>query len=108
MGNPKFVIKRSDDQFHFHLTAANGEIILTSERYKTRSSAENGVMAVKESAAMERRYERRESRADEPYFVLKAGNNEIIGTSQMYVSKRGRDEGMRAVMENAGIAEVEA
>jgi uncharacterized protein YegP (UPF0339 family) len=47
MGNPKFVIKRSDDQFHFHLTAANGEIILTSERYKTRSSADNGSAAVK-------------------------------------------------------------
>ena len=34
--------------------------------------------------------------------MLKAGNNEIIGMSQMYASKRAPDDGMRAVMENAG------
>ena len=45
------------------------------------------------SAAMERRYEQRESRAEEPYFVLKTGNNEIVGTSQMYASKRTQDGG---------------
>ncbi|HMI88592.1 MAG TPA: YegP family protein [Polyangiaceae bacterium] len=47
MGTPKFVIQHSNDQFHFRLTAANGEIILTSERYTTKASAENGVASVK-------------------------------------------------------------
>ena len=88
MGNPKFVIKRSDDQFYFHLTAANSEIILTSEHYKTRRSAENGVAAVKESAAMERRYERRQSRSDEPYFVLKAGNTRSLGRARCMRRRR--------------------
>ena len=36
MGSPKFVIQRSHDQFFFNLAAANGEIILTSERYTSR------------------------------------------------------------------------
>jgi uncharacterized protein YegP (UPF0339 family) len=90
MGTPKFVIQRSQEQFRFHLTAANGEIILTSERYKTEASAENGVSAVKESATIDRRYDKRVSTDDRPYFVLKAGNNEIIGTSQMYASREAR------------------
>ena len=107
MGKPKFVIKRSDEQFCFHLAAGNGEIILVSERYKTRGSAENGVAAVKESAAIERRYERRVSRAEQPYFVLKAGNNDIVGTSQMYASREARDDGMRAVRGCAEVAGVE-
>jgi hypothetical protein len=38
------------------------------------------------NAARDERHERRTSRADEPYFVLKAANGEIIGTSEMYSS----------------------
>ena len=35
----KFVLKNSKDQFMFNLKAGNGEIILTSERYKAKASA---------------------------------------------------------------------
>jgi uncharacterized protein len=107
MGKPRFVIRRSVEQFHFHLAAGNGEIILTSERYATKAAAENGVAAVKESAAIDRRYDGRVSSDERPYFVLKAGNNEIVGTSQLYASREARDGGMQAVRVNAPIAEVE-
>jgi uncharacterized protein YegP (UPF0339 family) len=73
MGNPKFVIQRSHEQFYFHLAAGNGEIILTSERYTTKASAENGVEAVKESAGIDRRYDRRVSTDERPNFVLRRG-----------------------------------
>lgn len=59
------------------------------------------------NAAREERYERRTSRADDPYFVLKAANGEIIGTSAMYSSAAARDEGIRAVMKSAVVAMVE-
>lgn len=36
----------SDGQFRFVLKAGNAEIILTSELYKTRASAENGISSV--------------------------------------------------------------
>ena len=49
----------------------------------------------------------RVSTDERPYFVLKAGNNEIIGVSQMYASREARDGGMRAVRVNAAVAEVE-
>ena len=107
MGNPKFVIQRSQDQFRFHLAAPNGEIILTSERYTTQASAENGVMSVIESAPIDRRYDKRVSTDERPYFVLKGGNNEIIGTSQMYASREARDGGIHAVKVNAPLAVVD-
>jgi uncharacterized protein len=107
MGNPRFVIRRSHEQFHFHLAAGNGEIILTSERYTTKAAAENGVAAVQESATIDRRYDRRVSTNDKPYFVLKAGNHEIVGTSQMYASREARDAGIHAVRLNAPIAGVQ-
>ncbi len=35
-----------DGQFLFNLKAANSQVILTSELYKTRAAAENGIASV--------------------------------------------------------------
>jgi len=37
----KFVIKKSGDQYHFVLKAGNGEIIATSERYKSKGVSQD-------------------------------------------------------------------
>ena len=107
MGNPKFVIQRSEEQFHFNLVAGNGEIILTSERYTRASDAREGIASVKLSSTIDARYVRKTSVAAEPYFVLRAGNNEVVGTSEMYSSPGARDEGIAAVKANAPGASVE-
>ena len=46
----KFVIRKSGDQYTFVLKAGNGEIIATSERYKSKAAAKNGIDSVKENA----------------------------------------------------------
>jgi uncharacterized protein YegP (UPF0339 family) len=98
----KFDLKKaSDGQFVFHLKAANGEIILASEHYKGKSGAENGIESVKKNAPLDERYDRLESKGGKPYFVLKAGNHEIIGTSEMYSSTSARDKGIESVKTNA-------
>lgn len=46
----KFEIKRAmNEQFFFVLKAANGEVIATSELYKTKQSALKGINAVKKT-----------------------------------------------------------
>lgn len=77
------------------------------KRYSSLSAAQRRVDSVRANAQREDRYERRTSKADEPYFVLKASNGEILGTSQMHSSISARDEGIRAVMKNAPDAPVE-
>jgi uncharacterized protein YegP (UPF0339 family) len=42
--------KSKDGQFMFNLKAANGQVILTSEIYKTKPSAENGIESVRKSS----------------------------------------------------------
>jgi uncharacterized protein YegP (UPF0339 family) len=37
-------------EFRFRLKAGNGEVIATSEGYKTKASAENGIESVKTNA----------------------------------------------------------
>lgn len=104
----KFVIsKASNGQFYFTLRADNGERILTSEMYKAKASAVNGIESVKMNAGNEARYERKVSKAGKPYFVLKAANNEVIGNGEEYSSDSARDNGIEAVKREAGGATTE-
>jgi len=53
----------TDGQFRFVLKAGNAETILTSELYKTRASAENGIASVQKNCTEDGRYERKEAPA---------------------------------------------
>jgi uncharacterized protein YegP (UPF0339 family) len=94
----KYELKKSSDgQFYFTLQAANNEKILTSEMYKAKQGAENGIASVKVHSMQEGQFEPRTSKAGKPYFVLKALNGEVIGTSEEYSSKEAMETGMAAV-----------
>jgi uncharacterized protein YegP (UPF0339 family) len=98
----KFVLSKSKNgKFMFNLKAANGEPILSSEMYESKSGAQNGIESVKTNAPMDERYEKKASKKGEPYFVLKAGNHQVIGTSEMYSSDSARDSGIASVKKNA-------
>ncbi len=93
-------------EFRFRLKAGNGEPILASEGYKAKSGCENGIESVKKNAPLGERYEIKESSNGKHYFVLKAGNHEIIGKSEMYEASSGATKGIDSVMRNAPNAQV--
>jgi uncharacterized protein YegP (UPF0339 family) len=98
----KFVLKKSaNGQFYFRLQAGNGEALLRSEMYEGKSSAQNGIESVKKNAPLDERYERKTASNGQPMFNLKAGNHEIIGTSETYSSEAARDKGIASVKANA-------
>ncbi|NUY81543.1 YegP family protein [Flavobacterium sp. MAH-1] len=104
----KFVIsKRSNGQFQFSLKAGNGQEILSSESYTTKSACENGVESVRKNAQNEDMFDKKLSAGGKPYFNLKASNGQVIGTSEMYETDNARDNGIRSVMENAPSATVD-
>lgn len=103
----KFVItKRVNGEYQFNLKAGNGEIILTSEGYNQKASCQKGITSVKNNSQDDSKYDRRVAKNDKDYFVLKAGNGEIIGKSQYYVSKSSMETGIASVKHNAPDAEV--
>ena len=53
--------KSKDGQFRFVLKAGNGEIILSSELYKAKSSAQNGIESVQKNSASDERYTKKEA-----------------------------------------------
>jgi uncharacterized protein YegP (UPF0339 family) len=101
-----FEIKRTTDgRFMFNLKAANDQIILTSQAYESKESAEHGIASVKQNAGLDERYLEQAGADGAPYFVLHAGNNLVIGRSQMYSSRDAMQKGIASVKKNAATAE---
>ena len=103
----KYEIKRAKNgEYYFNLKAGNGEIILTSETYKAKAGAKNGIESVKTNSSQPDRYERKASPSGKFFFVLKAGNREVIGRSEMYESETSRDNGIESVKTNGPSTDV--
>ncbi|GAA3425358.1 YegP family protein [Streptosporangium sandarakinum] len=47
----RYVLKKTSAGFRFNLVAGNGEIIATSESYKTKAGAMKGIESVRTNAA---------------------------------------------------------
>lgn len=98
--------KSKDEQFYFVLKTGNGEVILTSEPYLSKASAENGITSVRENSPIDARYAKKEAADSRTYFNLTAPNHQVIGASQMYASAAGRDNGIRSVKENGHVSTI--
>jgi uncharacterized protein len=96
-----------DGQFMFNLLAGNGQVILTSEHYKARDSAMNGIASVRENAAYDTHFDRLQASDGSPYFVLKAANAQVIGRSEMYSSAAAMENGIESVKSTAPSATTE-
>jgi uncharacterized protein len=93
--------KASDGRFVFNLKAANDQVILTSQAYETKESAEAGIASVKTNSAIDAHYEEKTGNDGMPYFVLHAANQQVIGRSQMYSSREAMHKGIASVKHNA-------
>ena len=101
----KFELKKSkNEKYFFSLLAGNGQTILSSEMYDTKASALAGIESVKKNAADEAKYVRLDGKDGSPYFTLRAGNNQVIGQSQMYASAAARDSGIASCKSNGPAA----
>lgn len=93
-------------EYRFRLKAGNGQIILASEGYTSKDGCENGIESVKENSQDENRYDISETANGGVKFNLKAGNGQVIGTSEVYTTDAACANGVESVMRNAPDAEV--
>ena len=118
----KFVIRRTNTGIKFDLKAGNGEVIATSEVYKSLNSCRNGAASVKKNApianledqtaeeyAKEKcpKFEMYIDKTGEYRFRLKATNGQTIATSEGYGAKAGCLNGIDSVKRNASDAEID-
>ncbi|MBR5630346.1 MAG: YegP family protein [Bacteroidales bacterium] len=95
------ITSRKNGEFQFNLKATNGQVILTSQGYKTKASCLNGVESVKKNSQDDKRFEVKVSSNGKPFFNLMATNGQVIGTSQMYASETTMKNGIASVKRNA-------
>ena len=101
------IFKSSNNQYYFRLRAENSQVILASEGYTTKDSCINGVASVKQNAPYDNNYQRLTATNGQYYFNLKSMHNgQVIGTSELYVSRQGRENGISSVKRNAPVARV--
>ena len=118
----KFVMKpTANGGFKFDLKAGNGEIIASSQVYKSDKACEAGIESVRKNAlsAVEDqtvepievqkhpKYEVYQDKAGEYRFRLKARNGEIIATGEGYKAKASALNGIASIGKNAPDAAVE-
>jgi uncharacterized protein YegP (UPF0339 family) len=97
-----FVIStRKNDEFQFVLKADNGLNILSSEGYSSKAACLNGIESVKKNSQDADNFEQLISTNNKHYFNLKAANELIIGSSQLYESHDSMVNGLAAVIKNA-------
>jgi uncharacterized protein YegP (UPF0339 family) len=94
-------------QYRFRLKAANGEIILSSEGYTSKSACMNGIESVRKNCTHPDCFEKMTTPTGKYRFNLKATNGQIIGVSQNYKTESGRDKGMDSVGRSAPDATIE-
>jgi uncharacterized protein YegP (UPF0339 family) len=107
----------------FDLKATNGQVIATSEVYKTEASCRKGIASVQKNAAVAKienqteenyatvthpKFEMYQDKTGEFRFRLKATNGQVIATSEGYKAKESCLNGIASVQKNAPEAEVVA
>ena len=93
-------------KYYFNLKAGNGQIILSSQGYADMSGAKNGIESVIKNSADDSKFDRLTASNGKFHFNLKAANGQIVGSSQMYASEAGMENGIASVRKNAPGAEV--
>ena len=118
----KYVIRKTNTGIKFDLKAANGEVVATSEVYKSKASCMNGIKSVMANApiaALEDqtddngdkcknpKFEMYLDKAGEHRFRLKAKNGQIIAVSEGYKAKKSCLNGIESVRVNSETKVVE-
>lgn len=98
----KFVMSKTNNgMLVVNLKAGNGEVILTSEFYKAKVEGMSAIEAIRSSAKNDAQFERRTSKANEPFFSLKDASGKALGRSEMYSSETAMENGIKSVKNNA-------
>ena len=102
-----FELKQArNGKIFFNLLATNGEIILTSQMYASKATAKKGIASVRNNAEEADQFTNLTNKSGKNYFVLKAKNHQVIGTSQGYSSAAAMKGGIKSVGKNAAKADI--
>ena len=117
----KFVLSEAKTGYKFNLVAGNGEVIATSQVYKTKATAKSGIASVVTNAGLanlenqtEAKFKAQSNPKFEVYkdkkgefrFRLKARNGQIIASGEGYSKLDSCLKGVESVKKNVKDAKI--
>ena len=117
----KFEVKKSAKGVSFNLLSGNGQVVATSQVYKSLRSAKLGIASVAKNAPVAGvedqtekgfaalpmpKFEVYADKAGKTRFRLKAKNGQIIAVGEAYESKKACLAGVASVAKNAADAKI--
>jgi uncharacterized protein YegP (UPF0339 family) len=95
---PKFeTFKGTDGKYYFQLRAKNGQVVLQSQGYTTKSSAEKGEASAEINGADASHFAIAAGEGGQYDFRIVAANHQVVAHSHMYADKSGALHGASAV-----------
>lgn len=117
----KFVIKKTNTGYNFHLKAANGATIAVSETYSELAACRNGVQSVINAASAANiedqtvlgfeeqkhpKFEIYKDKSEQFRFRLKARNGEVVAVGEAYTTKANCKNGVNSIIKNVVEAKI--
>ena len=103
--NGKYVLNLvGTSEYHWSLKARTAQTMLSSRIYAGKAAAETDIESCRINSPDEARYERLAANDARYYFVLKAADGEVIGTSETYPSEGAREKGIVLCKESGPLA----
>ena len=117
----KFEVKKSPKGVSFNLIASNGQVVATSQVYKSLRSAKAGIASIAKNAPIAEiedqteqpvakkanpKFEVYSDKAGKTRFRLKARNSQIIAVGEAYETKKACLAGVASVQKNAADAKI--
>ncbi len=82
------------------LKAANSQVVMRSRRYESKASVQGRVTSLLANSVLDDRSELTTASFGRFYFILNAGDSQVIGTSETYAAEGDRAIGFASVTAN--------
>ena len=99
------IFKDKSGAFRFRLKEKGGKIILSSEGYTQKTNCQKGISSVKRNSKNEDRFDLKQASNKKWFFNLKAGNGQVVATSEPYDSEANAKNGIKLVISTSLNAE---
>lgn len=102
-----FVLKQNEEgEIYFNFLNKEGEVVLISDSYPDKVSAEAAIKDVKLNSLMSEQLAAGRTKDGGQFFVIKGSDGDILVKSALYTSQMVMDNALHCVKDNVCVAEV--
>lgn len=96
----------TDGYYQFHLFSGRGEMLLTSQEFSDRETAEQAIQDVRVGSLMSQQIAKAKTPGGDFFFLVKDPGGEVIARSELFGNEMSFDNALHNFRDNACVAEI--